>query len=152
MFSVIVPRISELAEAVAESIVKAPVLGEALRKFVVVESVVARNSSAPEVAAFELVTTALTVSESVAALKTDEAAIETVAVSDVVIAEAVTEGVSVTETGAACEGATESTPRPKAATATSATRLNVVFVDICFLSIVDLRNFRRSAWASNALS
>jgi len=31
-------------------------------------------------------------------------------------------------------------------TATSAMRLNVVFVDICFLSIVDLRNFRRSAW------
>jgi hypothetical protein len=44
------------------------------------------------------------------------------------------------------EGATERTPRPNAATATSAMRLNVVFVDICFLSIVDLRNFRRSAW------
>jgi hypothetical protein len=35
----------------------------------------------------------------------------------------------------ACDGTTESIPRPKAATATSATRLNVVFVDICFLSI-----------------
>jgi len=46
----------------------------------------------------------------------------------------------------ACDGATERTPRPNAATATSAMRLNVVFVDICFLSIVDLRNFRRSAW------
>ena len=44
------------------------------------------------------------------------------------------------------DGATERTPRPNAATATSAMRLNVVFVDICFLSIVDLRNFRRSAW------
>jgi len=42
-------------------------------------------------------------------------------------------------------GATDvRTPRPKAATATSAIRLNVV--DICFLSKVDLRNFRRSAW------
>jgi hypothetical protein len=37
---------------------------------------------------------------------------------------------------AAVAGATEErTPRPKAATATSATRLKVVFVDICFLSI-----------------
>jgi cytoskeletal protein RodZ len=52
----------------------------------------------------------------------------------------------------ALEGAIERTPRPKAATATSATRLKVVFVDMCFLSIVDPRNFRRSAWASNALS
>jgi len=46
----------------------------------------------------------------------------------------------------ACDGATERTPRPKAATATCATRLNVVFVDICFLSIVDPREIRRSAW------
>jgi len=37
---------------------------------------------------------------------------------------------------AAEAGATEdNTPRPKAATATSAMRLKVVFVDICFLSI-----------------
>jgi hypothetical protein len=35
----------------------------------------------------------------------------------------------------ALEGATDIEPRPKAATATSATRLKVVFVDICFLSI-----------------
>jgi hypothetical protein len=36
----------------------------------------------------------------------------------------------------ALAGATDvTTPRPKAATATSATRLKVVFVDICFLSI-----------------
>ena len=46
---------------------------------------------------------------------------------------------------AACDGATERTPRPKAATATSAMRLNVVFVDICFLSVVELRTFRISA-------
>jgi hypothetical protein len=43
------------------------------------------------------------------------------------------------------EGATERTPRPNAATATSAMRLNVVFVDICFLSIVELRTIRISA-------
>ena len=54
--------------------------------------------------------------------------------------------VSVGTPAAADDGATERTPRPSAATATSAMRLNVVFVDICFLSIVDLRNFRRSAW------
>jgi hypothetical protein len=36
---------------------------------------------------------------------------------------------------AALEGATDNIPKPKAATATSATRLKVVFVDICFLSI-----------------
>jgi hypothetical protein len=37
---------------------------------------------------------------------------------------------------AALAGATDvTTPRPKAATATSAMRLKVVFVDICFLSI-----------------
>ena len=35
----------------------------------------------------------------------------------------------------ALEGATDMTPKPKAATATSAMRLIVVFVDICFLSI-----------------
>jgi hypothetical protein len=33
------------------------------------------------------------------------------------------------------------TPKPKAATATSATRLKVVFVDICFLSISRSREF-----------
>ena len=43
---------------------------------------------------------------------------------------------------AAVAGATEDkTPRPKAATATSATRLKVVFVDICFLSISRSREF-----------
>ena len=42
--------------------------------------------------------------------------------------------------------ATAAQQTTETATATSAMRLNVVFVDICFLSIVDLRNFRRSAW------
>jgi hypothetical protein len=46
---------------------------------------------------------------------------------------------------AACDGTTERTPKPNAATATSAMRLNVVFVDMCFLSIVDPRTIRRSA-------
>ena len=50
---------------------------------------------------------------------------------------------SVSACVAACEGATDRTPRPKAATATSATRL--IVVDMCFLSIVDPRTIRRSA-------
>jgi hypothetical protein len=39
----------------------------------------------------------------------------------------------------------ENEPSVKAATATSAMRLKVVFVDICFLSIVDLENLPSSA-------
>jgi hypothetical protein len=39
----------------------------------------------------------------------------------------------------------ETEPSVKAATATSAMRLKVVFVDICFLSIVDLENLPSSA-------
>jgi hypothetical protein len=43
---------------------------------------------------------------------------------------------------AAFAGATEvRTPKPIEATATSATRLKVVFVDICFLSISRVREF-----------
>jgi hypothetical protein len=42
---------------------------------------------------------------------------------------------------AALEGTTESIPNPKAATATSAIRLKVVFVDICFLSISQDQEF-----------
>ena len=53
--------------------------------------------------------------------------------------------VSVSPIGAALEGADARTPRPKAATATSAMRLKLVFVDICFLSIVDPRTIRGSA-------
>jgi len=71
---------------------------------------------------------------------------EIVAVSPVLIVDVSADGVTVTEIAAAFEGATERTPRPNAATATSAMRLNVVFVDICFLSIVELRTIRSSAW------
>jgi Mrp family chromosome partitioning ATPase len=46
---------------------------------------------------------------------------------------------------AAKDGTAESIPNPSDATATSAMRLKVVFVDICFLSIVDLENFPSSA-------
>jgi len=46
---------------------------------------------------------------------------------------------------AADEGATERTPRPNAATATSAMRLKVVFVDILFLSVVVMKTFSMAA-------
>jgi hypothetical protein len=42
---------------------------------------------------------------------------------------------------AACDGTTESIPKPNEATATSAMRLKVVFVDICFLSISQDQEF-----------
>jgi hypothetical protein len=53
--------------------------------------------------------------------------------------------VNVVESAAADDGATATRLRPKAATATSAMRLKVVFVDIYFLSIVDLENLPSSA-------
>jgi hypothetical protein len=43
-------------------------------------------------------------------------------------------------------GMVETIPKPNAATATSAIRLIDVFVDIYFLSVVDLVTFTRSAW------
>jgi len=63
--------------------------------------------------------------------------------SDVALETTVIELLSkVIETPVALAGATElKTPRPKAATATSATRLKVVFVDMCFLSISRVREF-----------
>jgi hypothetical protein len=50
------------------------------------------------------------------------------------------------ENVSALAGTIDSAPKPKAATVTSAMRLKVVFVDICFLSIVDPRDFPESAW------
>jgi hypothetical protein len=59
---------------------------------------------------------------------------------------AVVESVTVSACGtAAVDGTTESIPKPKAATATSAMRLKLVFVDICFLSLVEIENFSVSA-------
>jgi hypothetical protein len=46
-----------------------------------------------------------------------------------------------TPENAACEGTELRTPRPNAATATSAMRLKFVFVDMYFLSLVVTRNF-----------
>jgi len=46
---------------------------------------------------------------------------------------------------AAVEGTTERIPRPNDATATSAIRLKVVFVDILFLSVVVMKTFSMAA-------
>jgi hypothetical protein len=56
------------------------------------------------------------------------------------------ESVDVKPAAAAFDGATDITPKPNAATVTSAMRLKVVFVDICFLSIVDSETIPDSAW------
>jgi hypothetical protein len=59
----------------------------------------------------------------------------TVTVNTVLVAEVVTVNPD-TSPAAALAGATDvKTPKPREATATSAMRLKVVFVDICFLSI-----------------
>jgi len=51
------------------------------------------------------------------------------------------------EVAAAFAGVTvPNSPSPKAETTTSARRLKFVFVDICFLSLVDPEDFSRSAW------
>jgi hypothetical protein len=70
-----------------------------------------------------------------------ESAVAPVAVVIPVITE-----VSTSSPGAAFAGATVNIPKPREATATSAMRLKVVFVDICFLSLVDPKDFFRSAW------
>jgi len=66
---------------------------------------------------------------------------DSVVVCDAVVADKV----RVSALDVADEGTTDITPKPNAATVTSAMRLKVVFVDICFLSIVDLRTIRSSA-------
>ena len=64
-----------------------------------------------------------------------------VAVSPTTIESVAESIVKVFATTVAEDGTTESIPKPKAATATSAMRLKFVFVDICFLSLVVTRNF-----------
>jgi hypothetical protein len=98
---------------------------------------------------------AVTVIESVAT----DAWYESVATTDVAVAvspvscDAVAaETEKSTALAVAFEGTTERAPKPKAATVTSAMRLKVVFVDICFLSIVDPRTIRGSAWNKRTCS
>jgi len=65
-----------------------------------------------------------------------------VVVATTVIDEVLNDAAEVNVEAAADAGATEvNTPKPNAATVTSAIRLKVVFVDICFLSISRSREF-----------
>jgi len=70
-----------------------------------------------------------------------------VAVSPIATDAEVADKVSVSSPAftAADDGATERTPSPNAATATSAMRLKVVFVDILFLSVVVMKTFSMAA-------
>jgi hypothetical protein len=66
----------------------------------------------------------------------------TVVVAPTLDAPSVPTVIAVASRSAALTGATEvRTPKPIEATATSATRLKVVFVDICFLSISQDQEF-----------
>jgi hypothetical protein len=77
----------------------------------------------------------------------DRVAVALVAVKvSAVVCEAVAEEtVRLSALIAAFEGTELSTPRPNAATATSAMRLKFVVVDICFLSIVVSKYFLEAA-------
>jgi hypothetical protein len=89
-----------------------------------------------------------TTTESVAAvLKKLTTTLAAVELSDfaAVIVPAVVDNVKVAGGVAAFEGTELSTPRPNAATATSAMRLKFVFVDICFLSLVVNKYFSLAA-------
>ena len=55
------------------------------------------------------------------------------------------DSVTTSELIVACDGTELITPRPNAATATSAMRLKFVVVDICFLSIVVSKYFLEAA-------
>jgi hypothetical protein len=90
---------------------------------------------------------AVTVIESFFAPKNETVATadDAVNVSAVVCAAVADDSVTESALIAACDGTELSTPRPNAATATSAMRLKFVVVDICFLSIVVSKYFLEAA-------
>ena len=89
----------------------------------------------PAFAEFEEVLIAVIVTESLTVVATKEWVRTAVADSPSVIESVAASIVSEFAITVEEDGTTESIPNPKAATATSAMRLKVVFVDICFLSI-----------------
>jgi len=90
---------------------------------------------------FEEVLIAVIVTESLTFVATKEWVRTAVADSPSVIESVAASIVSEFAITVAEDGTTESIPNPNEATATSATRLKVVFVDICFLSISRTREF-----------
>jgi len=93
---------------------------------------IVRESTKPVAAVKDPIKELVIVTDAVSPTATDALDAERVKVSSV-------------ELIAADEGATERTPRPNAATATSAMRLKVVFVDILFLSVVVMKTFSMAA-------
>jgi hypothetical protein len=90
---------------------------------------------------------AVTDAESLAEPKNDRVTVAFVAVAvSLVVCDAVdADRVNKSELITACDGTEDKTPSPSAATATSATRLKFVVVDICFLSIVVSKYFLEAA-------
>jgi len=111
---------------------------------VTVEVSVSVGSEVAVIGALRSTAVAVFVSE-IAEARNETVTTEVVA-TPTVVDDVATDNVVESADGAADAGATDvRTPSPNAATATSAMRLKVVFVDICFLSIVDLENFPSSA-------
>jgi len=110
---------------------------------VTVEVSVSVGSEVAVIGALNSTAVAVFVSE-IADARNETVTTEVVA-TPTVVDEVATDNVVESADGAADEGATATRLRPKAATATSAMRLKVVFVDICFLSIFDLENLPSSA-------
>jgi hypothetical protein len=102
------------------------------------------GATEPEVDGFVLATTYAT-TESFGPTKPAIVKVAAVDESDLAAVEVPLTTVTVRPETAACEGTELSTPRPNAATATSAMRLKFVVVDICFLSIVVSKYFLEAA-------
>ena len=106
----------------------------------------------PALTALLLVLIAVMVTESNAFVVTKLLVKTAVADSPKVIESVAESIVRVFATTAADDGTTESIPKPNAATATSAMRLMVVVVDICFLSISRSREFPSFGFEVNFLT
>jgi hypothetical protein len=122
----VAPELASVADPTADPPVPTATVEVAPDTFVVIEAVT---------------TTASPVAPAVNADTNEPAAVEDVPPNGASTVAAATVNVPVAAVMAAVDGTIDSVPNPTAATATSAMRLKVVFVDICFLSIVDLENF-----------
>jgi hypothetical protein len=104
-----------------------------------------QTSTAPYLSAtFKVIVAPLVQVVAAASTKvTEKVPLATVPLAEADIVPVVDEAVNVVAT--ACAGTIDNRPKPNADTATSAMRLRSVFVDIFFLSLVELRNFPISA-------
>jgi hypothetical protein len=127
----------ERPAAVLVRVITVPLTAVVPAVFASVCAVVIENAGISVDVAGELRTTAVAVMLSAdASVSRNDNETATVAVSPITAVPVVALKVSASDCTAADAGATDvRTPSPNAATATSAMRLKVVFVDICFLSI-----------------